>query len=186
MLGSGWLFLLCRRCRLVSPSRSGGASRPDRLGTNCEDSGAARLQRNSWTLLASASTSFSSSTWTIQNSKPNNSEVLDNSVNACNGLPFLHGRIRPELPRFQFGAEDFLPVNLDALLQLDTPVTLYRMRRLMRALGHLPRSMRLPLSTPPTCPSPTFHEQPTESSTAGSTSSDVPPAPVVISTCAGP
>ena len=175
-----------------APLRS---SRPGRVDTNCEDSGAARLQWHSWSPMVFTSTSSSSDLWSTHNPNSYNSDILENSVNVCNdlpsvhgfcensvnacdALPFLHGRIRPELPRFQFGVDELLPVNLETLLQLDTPVDLYRMRRLMRALGQLPRSMRLPLSTPPACPA--------VSSSSGTASSAVPPSPAVGPTCLGP
>ena len=54
--------------------------------------------------------------------------------------------LRPSLPALQFSGSDLMPVDLSALYRNDIPISTYRHMRLLRALGELPHTHRLPVA----------------------------------------
>ena len=81
---------------------------------------------------ATTSSSSVSNSWSSYNSVQNS------------GVQVLDDWIRPSLPALQFASGDLLPNDMQNLSRQDVPLSLYRHRRLLRALGETPRNLRLP------------------------------------------
>ncbi len=91
------------------------------------------------------SRTLTSSLLTNSDSSCNSSRLwMQNSLNANSDTAFYHDWLRPPLPRLQFTGDALLPADTEVLQRLDTPLCLYRRRRLLRALGQLPQTQVLP------------------------------------------